>query len=106
MCAGAQERFTALESLASVSQPEALVRELHGRLVSAAAAAGVPAALAMDVALAGALLGREAANSFGVCNFTSLDLDLYSSGVCRRASSLPRAGKPHVTLAVLHKAGF
>jgi len=66
MCAGAQDRFAALESLASVPQPKALLRELHGRLVSAAAAAGVPATLAMDVALAEALLGREAANSFGV----------------------------------------
>ena len=48
-------------------QPEALVQELHGRLVAAAAAAGVPADAAIDPATAGALLGREAANSFGVC---------------------------------------
>jgi len=79
--ADARDRFAALESLASVPQPEALVRELHGRLVSASVAAGVPAAIAMDVALAGALLGREAANSFGVCEFNSPAVD-FTPRVC------------------------
>ncbi len=59
-------RCAALESLASVLQPEALVRDLHGRLRAAAATAGVPPASAMDLATAATLLGCDAANSFGV----------------------------------------
>ena len=55
-----------LGSLASVPQPGALVSELQSRLVAASAAAGVPSASAMDLSTAAGLLGREAANSFGV----------------------------------------
>ena len=66
MCAEARDRWLALGDLASVPQPEELVRELHGRLTAAATAAGVSPASAMDLATTGLLLRRDAANSFGV----------------------------------------
>ena len=93
--AEARERCAALESLASVPQPEALVRDLHGRLCAASAAAGVPSASAMDLATAAALLGRDAANSFGVCYLQCLAVGSSLQGQHQLSPSLWHHQTPH-----------
>ena len=93
MLAEAQKRCAALESLASVPQPEALVTELHARLEAASAAAGIPSASAMDHATAAALLGREAANSFGVRGLSRRAPCILSCN--DRTSSLLRSSVQH-----------
>ena len=96
--AGAQQRWSALTSLVSGHKPDALVAELHGRLVSAATACGASPADNMDVQTAGTLLGIEAVNSFGVMAATGAEgeRNLRGAGIYARAAMFNHECLPNV----------
>ena len=98
MIAGSRQRWAALLSLASGPQPDALVAELHARLLAAAAACRVSPADAMDQQTAGRLLGIEAVNSFGVMGVTGAggERSLRGSGIYAQAAMLNHECLPNV----------